>query len=58
MLVTLPVGQLHQAQPIAAGNQPHRLGVDGNRAVGELHAARQVFLMEMDGHPASLNRLR
>ena len=49
MLVALAVRKLHQAQPVAAGNQPHRLGVDGDRAV-ERHAFGQVFLVEMDAH--------
>ena len=53
MLVALAVRQLHQAQPVAAGHQAHRLGVDGDRPVGELDVRGQVFLVKMDRHSYS-----
>ena len=56
MLVALAVGQLHQAQPVAARQQAHRLGVDGDRPVGELHVGGQVFLVKMDGHSYSFGQ--
>jgi hypothetical protein len=49
MLVAAAVGDLDDAQPVAIGEKPHRLGVDGDRAGGE-HALGQVFFVEMDGH--------
>ena len=56
MLVALAVGQLHEAQPVAAGHQAHGLGIDGDRAVGELDVRGQVFLVEMDGHSYSSSK--
>ena len=53
MLVALAVRQLHQAQPVAARHQAHRLGVDGDRPVGELHVGGQVFFVQMDRHSHS-----
>ena len=35
MLVAAAVGDLDQAQPVAARDQAHRLGVDRDRPVGE-----------------------
>ena len=43
MLVAAPVGQLNDAQPVAARVKAHRLGIDGNRAVGEADAALAVM---------------
>ena len=53
MLVALAVGQLHEAQPVAPEIEAHRLGVDGDRAVGELDAGGQVFFVQMNGHSSS-----
>ena len=53
MLVAVAVGQLDQAQPVAAGDQAHRLGVDGDRAVGE-RARRRAGLPRGNGR--SFNR--
>src|SRR5205814_212122 len=50
MLVALAVRQLNEAQPVAAGDQAHGFGVDGDWTVGERHAGRQVFLVEMNSH--------
>jgi hypothetical protein len=49
MLVAAPVGYLDQAQPVAAGMETHRFGVDGNGARGE-HAFGQIFFVEIYGH--------
>src|SRR4051794_19426877 len=54
MLVALAVGQLDQAQPVAAGHQAHGFGVHGERAVGECDIAGQVFFVEMDRHCCSV----
>ena len=40
--------ELDQAQPVAAGLEPQRLRVDGNRP-GEGHVCRQVVLVQLDG---------
>jgi len=48
MLVALSVRHLHQAKPVATGHQPHGLGVDGDRPIGEFHLGGQVVLMQMD----------
>jgi hypothetical protein len=53
MLVAPPVGNLDDAEPVAAGVQTHRLGIDGDRP-GREHAWRKVFLMKMDGHEARI----
>ena len=48
MLVAAAVGELDQAQAVAAGNQPHRLGVDRDRPVGGEQVERgEVFFVEM-----------
>ena len=57
MLVALAVGQLDQAQPVAAREQAHRLGVDRDRSVGKRHSGRQIVFVEMDAHSIVLNRL-
>ena len=38
------------AQAVAAGQQAHRLGVDGDRAVLQLQAVGQILFVEMNGH--------
>jgi hypothetical protein len=53
MLVALAVRQLHQAQPVAAGVEAHRLGIDRDRPVGEPDVSGQVFLVQMNGHSSS-----
>ena len=51
MLVAGSVGQLDQAQPVAAGNQAHRLGIDRDRRSGVEQVGRgQVFFVKMDRH--------
>ena len=52
MLVGAAIGQLHDAEPVARGDQPHRLGIDGDRGAGGEQVAGQVFFVEMDGHAA------
>ena len=52
MLVAAPVGDLDEAEPVAAELEPHRLGIDGDRARAE-HAFGQVFFVQMDGHDRS-----
>ena len=49
MLVALPVGNLDQAQPVARGDQPHRLSIDSNRA-GRKHAGGEIVFVEVDSH--------
>jgi hypothetical protein len=57
MLVAAAVGDLDEAEPVAAGQKAHRLGVDGDRAGGE-HPFGQVLFVEMDGHGLSHRRKR
>ena len=52
MLVAAAVGNLHQAEPVAAELQAHRLGVDGDRTGAE-HAGGQVFFVKMNAHATS-----
>src|SRR3546814_6909114 len=47
MLVAAAIGDLDDTQSITRGDQPHRLGVDRDRAGAE-HAGGQVFFVEMD----------
>ena len=54
MLVSLSVGQLDQAQPVAAGNEAHGFGIDRDRTVGEVDVRGQVFIVKMDRHSKSL----
>ena len=49
MLVSLPVRNLDEAEPVAPRNEAHRLGVDGDGAGCE-YVSGQVFFVEMDGH--------
>src|SRR5438270_182937 len=58
MLIPLSARQLHQAQPVAPGDEAHRFGVDSDRPIRESHIGRQVFLMQMDRHFLSRDRLR
>ena len=53
MLVAASVRQLDEAQPVASGDEAHRLGIDGDRAVAESHVVGKVFLVEMNGHSIS-----
>ena len=48
VLVALAVGQLHDAEPVTARDQPHGLGVDGDRPVGEFYLCVEVVVMQMD----------
>ena len=51
MLVARAVAKLHQAQPVAAGNQAHRLGIDRDRPARRTGTADgQVFFVKMDRH--------
>src|SRR6476469_1720005 len=50
MLVALAVGQLNEAQAVAARDEAHGFGIDGDRPIRESHVCRQVFLMQMDRH--------
>ena len=56
MLVALPVRKLDDAQPVAARIEPHRLGIDGDWSIGEADIARQVFLVQMNGHSNSFGQ--
>jgi len=55
VLVSLPVGDLDHAQTIARGDEPHRLGVDGNGPRRE-DALGEIFLVEIDSHGAKMLR--
>jgi hypothetical protein len=55
MLVAAAVADLDEAEPVAAGQEPHRLGVDGDRA-GREDAFGQVLFMEMDCHWVRIGR--
>ena len=46
MLVAAAVGDLHQAEPVAAELQAHRLGVDGDRPVAERPFGQILFVEE------------
>ena len=51
MLVAAAVGELDQAQPVAARDQPHRLGIDRDRHVGREQVGRgKVFFVKIDRH--------
>jgi hypothetical protein len=50
MLVAFAVGQLHEAQAVAARDEAHGFGIDGDRPIRESHVCGQVFLMQMDRH--------
>jgi hypothetical protein len=47
---------LHEAQPVAAREQAHGFGVDGNRPIRELYVCGQVFLVKVDSHSCSLKQ--
>jgi hypothetical protein len=49
MRVAVAGGELHQAQPVAALDQPHRLAVDGDRGAG-IEAVRQIALIQSVRH--------
>jgi hypothetical protein len=49
MLVAAAVGDLHDAQAVAAELKSHRLGVDRDGPVGE-DSFGKVLFVEMDGH--------
>ena len=55
VLVPPAVGYLHQAQPVARGDEAHRLGVDGDGTGGE-HALGEIFFVEIDSHMAKVLR--
>jgi hypothetical protein len=57
MFIALPIGNLHHAQPVTVGDQPHRFGVDGNNAGGQ-RIGGQVFFVEMYGHRPVLRASR
>ena len=54
VLVALAVGQLDEAQPVAAGDEAHGFGVDGDRPVGERDLGGQVLLVQVNGHSISI----
>ena len=56
MLVAAPVRQLDDAEAIARGDEPHRLGIDGDRGAGGEDARGQVFLMKMNGHRRAIGK--
>ena len=58
MLVRTAVRQLHDAQPIARRDESHRLGIDGDRRAGREQAGGDVFLVQVNGHRAALDRSR
>ena len=58
MLVAAAVGKLDQAQPVAPREQPHRLGIDRDRTVGEAHVRGQILLVEVNAHDAAPTFLR
>ena len=49
VLILATIGKLDDAQPIARGNQPHRLGIDGDRARAE-QAGGNIFFVEVNSH--------
>ena len=53
MLVAAAVRNLDEAESVAGQMEPHRLGVDGDRA-GRKDALGQVLFMEMDGHDSRI----
>ena len=57
MLVALAVRQLHEAQPVAAGDQAHGFGIDRDRTVGKDDFGRQVFLVKINSHSYSCTAL-
>src|SRR5262245_3166968 len=46
--MAIALRELHQAEPVAMGIEPHGLGVDGDRAAGQT-APREVPLIKFDG---------
>ncbi len=55
-LVPLSVGYLDHAQPVARGDEAHRLGVDGD-GTGREHAGGKIFFVEVDSHRCEVLRL-
>jgi hypothetical protein len=55
MLIAAAVGDLDEAEPVAAGIEPHGLGIDGDGARGE-DALGQILFVEMDGHEGEIGR--
>src|SRR5215210_1338577 len=47
--VAVSGGELHEAEPVAIGIEPERLGVDGDRVAPDA-AWREVVLMQLDRH--------
>ena len=45
--------QLHHAQPIAVGIEPHRLGVDRHGADAIVRQIRQIAAVQANGHDGS-----
>jgi len=54
MFVSLPIGQLDQAEPVAARNEAHGFGIYRDRTDREAYAGGQVFFVKMDRHSRSL----
>ena len=56
VFVTLPVGDLDDAQPVAPGDEAHGFGIDGDIARRQ-HAFGQVFFVEMYSHMRGLRTI-
>ena len=52
------VGELHHAQPVARGEQAHRLGIDRDGGAGGEQVGGDVFFVQVDGHPRRPSDLR
>ncbi|GFZ96729.1 hypothetical protein GCM10010923_00700 [Blastomonas marina] len=50
MLVAAAVADLDHTQPVAAGDQAHRLGIDRERAGAFEDAFGEVFFMKVNSH--------
>ena len=56
VFIPAAIADLHHAQAIARGYQPHRLGIDGDRSIRK-HACGQVFFVKIYGHASRLRRI-
>ena len=56
VFIPATIGNLDQTQPVSRGYQPHRLGIDRNRARTE-RAFGEIFFVEMDSHMGQMLRL-
>jgi hypothetical protein len=53
MFIPFAVGQLDQAQPVAAGDKTHGFGIDGDGTLCESHLGGEIFLVQVDCHSHS-----